>query len=178
MAFTYCSNCGEKIDTNETRCPHCGYIISHSGSYTYGQEEYNENRQGDSYNQRGQEFNNPNGQSFNPNGQGFNPNPLYRVPMRPQKRPISVGVAVFSIFNIVFGCCTLPSFVFGIIALIVTIQAQSARTEAEETTKKKIALILNIVGFVLSVIAIISFGAMFYNALMQELAAAGAAGAV
>lgn len=143
MAFTYCTNCGEKIDINAPRCPHCGCVLHQEHSYTH--EQYRE--------QENTGFN-PNQGGFNPNQGGFNP--LYRTPMHPVKRPISTGLLVFSIINIVFSCCVLPSLIFGIIALVFTIQAQSARNTEDEITKKKIALILNIVGVILAAATIVS----------------------
>lgn len=91
----------------------------------------------------------------------------------PSKRPISVGMLIFSIINIVFSCCTLPSFVFGIIALVYTVQAQNAKTDLEEASKKKIALILNIVGAVLSVLMLVSSVVLVMDAVAEIMANGG-----
>ena len=91
----------------------------------------------------------------------------------PSKRPISVGMLIFSIINIVFSCCTLPSFVFGIIALVYTVQAQNAKTDLEEASKKKIALILNIVGAVLSVLMLASSVMLVMEAVAEIMANGG-----
>jgi hypothetical protein len=191
MAFTYCKDCGEKIDIDDITCPHCGKP-QHTGGYTYTDEKYG-NTSGDGrkeqsfnggYNQygqgqygQGQYGQGQYGQGqyqgqgrYNPYSQGRGFNPLYRTPMRPVKRPISKGLLAFSIINIVLSFFLLPSLIFGIIALIFTVQAQSAPSAKEEINKKKIALILNIVGLVLSIITVISSLALLAEALAQILA--------
>lgn len=179
MAFTFCTNCGEKIDDSEVKCPHCGHVRGQERSYNYGPEtsgtfNNNENRQenggryddssrpwrtpGSGYNQGGY---NPNG--YNPNGYGeppFNRPPFYVQP----KRPISVGLLIFSIINIVFGCCCMVGMVFGIIGLVLTITAQTAPTEAQEINKKKTALIINIAGSVLMAVNVAAILVGFFAA--------------
>ncbi len=94
---------------------------------------------------------------------------MYRTPMQPQKRPISIGLLVFSIINIVFSCCTISSLVFGVLALVYTVNAQKAASEAEETSKKKTALVLNIVGIVLGIISMVSFSVVFMETIKEIL---------
>ena len=92
MAFTYCENCGEKIDESSKFCPNCGYSKAgaqaprngepQNGAYTDGQNSYgniggNPNGYGNNQNPYG----NPNGYGNNqnpygnPNGYGNNQNP-------------------------------------------------------------------------------------------------------
>jgi hypothetical protein len=40
MAFTYCTNCGERIDGDVERCPHCNYPTGKDRVYGYAQEEF------------------------------------------------------------------------------------------------------------------------------------------
>jgi hypothetical protein len=192
MAFTYCTGCGEKIDTSNSFCPYCG-VKNSQGDYSVGKETYGENtppHEEPSHNQNNGSFNSqqnaggfyqqPNGGFYQqPNGGfyqqpygGFNNgnpyNPFFRV-VQPQKRPISIGLLVFSIINIVLSCFVLPSFTFGIIALVYTIEAQSAKTAEEEIRKKKIALILNITGAVLSVLTIVSFSLLYADIIAEIL---------
>ena len=187
MAFTYCTGCGEKIDTSNSFCPYCGEKNA-QGDYSAQKEAYGENtpphqdinhnsQNGGFYQQpnggfyqqpNGGFYQQPNGGFYQqPNGTPFNP---YFGVVRPQKRPISIGLLVFSILNMVLSCLVLPSFTFGIIALVYTIQAQSAKTAEEEIRKKKIALILNITGAALSVITIVSFSLMYADLIAEILA--------
>ena len=189
MAFTFCTNCGEKIDDSEARCPHCGHVRGQDRSYNYGPEtsgafNSNENRQGNGYNGENgsrpwrtpdSDYNqggyNQGGYSqggYNPNG--YNPNgygqpPFYRPPFYMQpKRPISVGLLIFSIINMVFGCCCMVGMVFGIIGLVLTITARTAPTEAQEINKKKTALVINIAGSVLMAVNVAAILIGFFAA--------------
>ena len=188
MAFTFCTNCGEKIDDSEARCPHCGHVRGQERRYTYGPEtsgafNSNESRQengacGDNgsrpwrtpdggYNPGGYNPNGFNQGGYNPNG--YNPNgygqpPFNRPPYVQPKRPISVGLLIFSIINIVFGCCCMVGMVFGIIGLVLTITAQSAPTEAQEINKKKTALVINIAGSVLMAVNVAAILIGFFAA--------------
>jgi hypothetical protein len=195
MAFTYCTNCGEKIDMENERCPYCGHARE---GHSYGRETYSrENTEqgafyeergsfdGDSrgYGQRDQGFGQRD-QDFGQRDQGFGQGgfgygnhrgaPLYRTPgsMRP-RRPISVGLTVFSIINIIFSCCAFPSLIFGILALVNTAKAQNAESEEQEIAKKKIALVLNVVGLVLTLLSIMAFSVVFVETLAQYVANGG-----
>ena len=205
MAFTFCTNCGEKIDDNEKVCPHCGHPKGADRSYRYGQEWYgntenkndnNNNNGGSGEQNNGQQNQNPYGQNpYGQNGQyggqyqppfgnngntggsqyGQNPygqngqygggynnggyNGQYQPPFgqqtpwrQPQpQRQTSVGLVIFSVINIIFGCCCI-GMVFGIIGLVFALNARNAQTDEEEARRKKISLALNIVGIALTVI--------------------------
>jgi len=225
MAFTYCTNCGEKIDDSEVRCPHCGHVRGQERGYTYGQEQHGgQSQYGTQNNQNGYNpngynpngynpngynpngynpngynpngynpngynpnGNNPNGYNpngynpngynpngynpngynpngYNPNGynpNGYNPNgynPYGQYPFRPQKRPISVGVLVLSILNIILGLCGIP-MIFGIIGIVFAISAQTL-PEKQAADKIKAAYVLNLVGLALMAISVASFIAL------------------
>lgn len=96
MAFTYCTNCGEKIDDSVERCPHCNHPKGIDRVYGYESESFGKKNntdqengqknpwendrdqsgqnhsygQGDNQNGNGQ---NPYGQNGNPYGNGQNP---------------------------------------------------------------------------------------------------------
>ena len=40
MAFTYCTNCGEKIDDSLEKCPHCNHLKGVDRVYGYTSESY------------------------------------------------------------------------------------------------------------------------------------------
>ncbi len=122
--------------------------------YNGGYNQYRRPYQTPTYNQYSNPYSNPYDQ-YN-NGQGGYPNGYF---MPPKQRTISVGLIIFSIINIVFGCCNTIGLICGIIALVMTIQAKSAVTDQDEASKKKTALILNIVSIGLFVFAFI-FGFM------------------
>ncbi len=193
MAFTYCTNCGEKIDMSVGKCPHCGQKIGED--YSYGREEYarrriedirGDNTDRDSQQGRsgiGGEYYPPKEQGENRQG-GFDPRahgnggrgdippmwqPMWRAPMPQRKRPISIGLVIFSVINIIFSCCTFSTLIFGVIALVYVIGAQNAKSYEEEVAKKKIALVLNIVGAVIGVISAVSFSVLFAEALAEML---------
>ena len=67
MAFTYCTNCGEKFDDDLPKCPHCGHIRGEERDYRY----QSENRS--AQNGNGQNGNGQGSQGgYNPNGYGQN----------------------------------------------------------------------------------------------------------
>lgn len=193
MAFTYCTNCGEKIDMSVGKCPHCGQKIGED--YSYGREEYPHRRVedirggdigrdsqqgrsgmgGEYYPPSEQGENRQGGFERGPHGNGgrgdFPPmwQPMWRAPMPQRKRPVSIGLVIFSVINIVFSCCTFTTLIFGIIALVYTVGAQNARTDEEEVSKKKIALVLNITGAVIGVISAVSFSIAFAEVLAEML---------
>lgn len=236
MAFTFCTNCGEKIDDSEKVCPHCGHPKGADRSYRYGQEwfgntenkndnnnsnnngntdngsgEQNNGQQnqnpygynpygqyqppfgnnGNNGNNGGQQNQNPYGQNpygqngqygggYNNNGYGNNGgynnggyNGQYQPPFgqqtpwrQPQpQRQTSVGLVIFSVINIIFGCCCI-GMVFGIIGLVFALNARNAQTDEEEARRKKISLALNIVGIALTVI----YAVVYVIALLAGLA--------
>ncbi len=170
MAFTYCTGCGEKIDTSNSFCPYCKEKNT-QGDYSLGKETFTPNeppREDLNQNAYNGGFYQQQDMGGNNNGTPFNP--FFRVVVRPNKKPISIGLLIFSILNLVLSCFVLPSFTFGIIALVYTLQAQNAKTPEEEIRKKKIALILNITGAVLSVLTIVSFSLLYADIIAEILA--------
>ena len=155
MAFTFCTNCGEKIDDSEKVCPHCGHVKGADRSYRYGQEWYgntdnsneNKNNNDGSDGNNGSQQQNPYGQYQPPFGQQT----PWRQPNQQPQRQMSIALVIFSVINIIFGCCCI-GMVFGIVGLIFTLNARNAPTDAEEARRKKIALALNIVGLALTII--------------------------
>ena len=73
-----------------------------------------------------------------------------------QKRPLSTGLMVFSILNILFGCCCF-GMVFGIIGLVMAIQAQNAQSDRDEIVKKKLSLAMNVIGTLLTIAYVVSY---------------------
>lgn len=123
--------------------------------YNGGYNQYQRPYRTPPYNQNNNPYSNPYANQYS-NGQGGYPGGYF---MPPKQRTISVGLIIFSIINIVFGCCNTIGLICGIIALVMTIQAKSAVTDQDEASKKKTALILNIVSIGLFVFAFI-FGFM------------------
>ncbi|MBQ8731357.1 MAG: hypothetical protein IJY82_00820 [Oscillospiraceae bacterium] len=73
----------------------------------------------------------------------------------PAPRKLATGQLVFSIINIVLGCCSCGGFIFGVISLILTIVAKNAQTDEDAAKKLKIAKILNIIGIIVTVVGLI-----------------------
>ena len=135
----------------------------------YGQNPNNPYGQNPN-NPYGQNPNNPYGRNpNNPYGQGnYTPPPYGGQFRRPQtqQRPLSVGLLVFSIINIVSGCCCVGS-IFGIISLIFTLSARDAATDEDEIKKKKTALVLNIFGIIISVLTVVVYYVALINGLID-----------
>lgn len=78
MAFTYCTNCGEKIDDSVERCPHCNHPKGVDRVYGYTSENFGKKetteQQGNGQGNRNPWENgqNTNGQSGNPYNGGQN----------------------------------------------------------------------------------------------------------
>lgn len=158
MAFTFCENCGEKIDIANTKCPYCGFV---RGGDTDPHEQEHSGRRVSS---DGDLWRTPSegerGEYIPPYAQPPRRNPY--APPRPHsrpavRRPVSVGMIVFSAINMFFGLFCIIGLVFGSLALAQTIGAHRARTDEEEVNKKKTALVLNIIGAVLTVVNIAAF---------------------
>lgn len=213
MAFTYCTNCGEKIDDSCQFCPHCGHRKGQQRSgYSYGAEGFggdqrppengysspegaqNGNPDGTEFGQEGYRRpyrtpdqnpygqnpygqnpygQNPYGQRPYNNGSPYGQNPYgqnpYGAPVTP-KRPVSIPLVILSIINIVFGCCTTFSMIIGIIALVKTLGAQNATDDMKEQDDKRTALILNIVGIILTAITMAAFMVLMLT-MPEEIAA-------
>ena len=162
----FCSNCGKQLYPNEDRCPACGMYIAeerrenvnnennHSGSYQNGGQNYNG---GQGYNNNayngGQNYNNGGYNNGGYNNGGYAPN-YYVPPQTPVKRPLNVGLLIFSIANIFLGCCGI-GMILGIAALVVTINATNSQTDVDERSKLNTALILNVVAIVLLALAVV-----------------------
>ena len=86
-------------------------------------------------------------------------------------RQIATGQLVFSIINIVLGCCGLGG-ILGIIALIMTIVAKNAPTDAEADKKVHTAKILNIIAIIgIAISTIISVLYMAFGGFSVLMAA-------
>ena len=140
----FCSRCGVNVPPGTIQCPRCGLML-----------------------------NSP------PPGQGCAPPPAYQqqnmyppvqqpyyhpypMPMEPGSRRLSVGMLVWSIILMV----TFYGFVFGLIALIMTILAKDEVYAQGERGKLKVAKVLNIIGTViigLIVLGILSLIFLFDN---------------
>ena len=96
----------------------------------------------------------PNG--YNQYGVPYNPN---AVPKQPEK-PMNIGLLVFSIINLILGCCSCTGFIFGGAGLAFTMMAKNAKTDGDTENYNKISMILNIIGVILTVIVIIAAFAM------------------
>ena len=71
MAFTYCTNCGEKIDDSVERCPHCNHPKGVDRVYGYTSENFGKKETTEQQGQQGNRNPWENGQ--NTNGQSGNP---------------------------------------------------------------------------------------------------------
>ena len=91
----------------------------------------------------------------------------YINPMMQKQRTVNVGLIIFSIINILFGCCQVIPMVMGLIALVMTIQAPKCVTDQDEESKKRTALILNVIAVVVLVFSMIaSFMLGMFKALL------------
>ena len=164
MAFTFCENCGEKIDIQDNVCPHCGYKRGgeyvppeRERSYSYSEEKGDEQLWKNPSN-NGTPYGTPQGGMYTPphGNAPYGQYPPFAQRRVRIKRPISKGLAVFSAINLFLGMLCTVGLIFGALALGQTISAQSAINEAEEVNKKKTALALNIIGLSLTVINIVA----------------------
>lgn len=73
-----------------------------------------------------------------------------------QGRNLNATSLVFSILNIIFGCCWIGSFL-GIISLVLTVMASSAQSEREEISRLNVANVINIVAVVSTLILVVLF---------------------
>ncbi len=179
MAFTFCTNCGNKIEDGVIKCPYCGHIKGSERSYTYGKAPTEPKPQADEqpsdpygqnpYTSNQDPYsNNPYGNSQAPS----DPSPYGGTPSggfyrQVNDRPMSIGLLIFSIINIVFGCCCSIGCVFGIIALVYTLNARQAPDDNEEIRRKKIALFMNITAIILTIAFIVSFSVAFTNGMVS-----------
>ena len=96
----------------------------------------------------------PNG--YNQYGVPYNPN----VVPQPPKKEINIGLLVFSIINLILGCCSCTGFIFGGAGLAFAMMAKNAKTDGDTENYNKISMILNIIGVILTVIVIVAAFAM------------------
>ena len=183
MAFTYCENCGEKIDESSKFCPNCGYSKAgvqaprngepQNGAYNNGQNSYG-NMGGNPQNPYGNQggYGNPYGNNQNPYGnQGGYGNgqtpygnyPPYgnngnRPPYGGQNRKMNTGIVVFAV--IVIACFNM---LFGFLALMMAMKAPNEPTEELMEKKNRTAIILCVVGVVVGIIATVAYIAMLLN---------------
>ncbi len=140
MAYTFCQNCGQRMDDGERSCPRCGRA-NMGGANGYQ----------------------PNGGYYGqPNGGLYNTGYGNWQQQQPRERKLSVGMLVFSLINIF----VIGSPLFGILALIQTISARNQPTDMLEAEKLRYAKIFNIVGLVISVVVIVLSMVLFI--LMME----------
>ena len=131
-----------------------------NGSNPYGSGNYNAPNGNKPYG--GGNYNAPYGQNpgapngYNQYGVPYNPN---AVP-QPPKKEINIGLLVFSIINLILGCCSCTGFIFGGAGLAFAMMAKNAKTDGDTENYNKISMILNIIGVILTVIVIVAAFAM------------------
>jgi hypothetical protein len=122
-----CTNCQQEIDQNAKFCPNCGAPQPHPA---YIRPDYDPSRGGRSDSIKTAAV--PTG------GLKYG----QTAPM-----PSATGQIVFSIINIVCGCCSaFIGSILGAIALVFAIMATSETGYQEADRKLKVAKILNIIG--------------------------------
>ena len=140
----FCKNCGNRLEESHKFCPFCGVAISSDGSVenvacaetTSAEEVYAETIATET---------------------------LCGEPApKPQKAKLNAGMLVWSIINMALAEW-LP--VFGIIGLVMTIQAANTTVELS-AGKLKIAKIMNILGTVLA--ALIQVGGFFLGLFLAS----------
>ncbi len=131
-----------------------------NGSNPYSGGNYNAPNGGNPY---APNPNAPNG--YNKYGVPYNPN---ATPQQPKKE-MNIGLLVFSIINLILGCCSCTGFIFGGAGLAFVMMAKNAKTDGDTDNYNKISMILNIIGVVLTAIVIVAAFAMgFIEGLYGE----------
>ena len=131
-----------------------------NGSNPYGGANYNAPNGGNPYG--GANYNAPNGSNpyapngVNPYGVPYNPN----APQMQPQRKLNIGMLVFSIINIILGCCGCTGIIFGGAGLAFTMMAKNAKTDGDAANYNKIALILNIIGVITTILVFVAAFAM------------------
>ncbi len=130
MAF--CPNCGAEVKEGAAFCPSCGAPVNKAAEPTPAPQP--QPQAAPAYTA---------------------PQPQYQAPYQaPVQQKASgqtnTGMLVFSIINML-----ICNFIFGLIALIMTVTAKDKPTAEEEAKALKTAKTLNIVGIVLSAVAVI-----------------------
>ncbi len=152
----YCNNCGENITEEAKFCPTCGTNLADSKQAVDYKPPVTETPiQDNTKATTPQAPVNPENSNYIPYNP-YNSNFYQQPEIEKSSGKINVGMLVWSIIN-TLSCCT-P---LGIISLIFTIIATSASSAAEEKSKVKTALILNIIGtasfFIIIVLYIVLF---------------------
>ena len=164
MEQFFCEYCGSPLNDKMRFCTNCGaknkFFVdpsAYNGTNSRNTGEFAENggeAYGNAPNMNGQYGNN----QYGGNQFGNNPNggvpPMWIEPNPPQRIKANTGMLVFSILNIVFGCCCGAGCLVGIAALVFTLLAPKATTEKQMKTYNTIALVLNIVAVALTVIIV------------------------
>lgn len=133
-----CKFCGAEVAENTKFCSNCGAMVNNASSAVSATDANNT--------------------SEVPQAR-----PVYT------KRNINGGMLAWSIINSFFGlvgCCTfLPgiSLILGVIALVLTMLAQDAKTDKDEKSKIRASMILNIIATSLFVISIILIIVLVFN---------------
>ncbi len=204
MAF--CKNCGLELEEGTSFCPNCG--TNQASVQSNAQAPNPTPAQSDTTAQNNIPQNDPNATTpaqdpnsvntgaapnqFQPQnnipGGGYHPNQFapqngnlnntfnpFGAPI-PQKASgvLNVASLVWSIINLI--CCC--QFLFGIIALVMTVMAQSAATAEEEAKKLKTARIMNILGTIFGVIFGGIFGIPFTIGFIEGLKEGAAAATI
>lgn len=161
----YCNNCGERIADDAKFCPSCGTKINDPNQ----ENTYKPPVEEPSVQENAQETKTPTTQPTDYQNSHYIPyNPynsnLYQQPqVEKASGNINVGMLIWSIINTLMCCMPL-----GVISLIFTIIANSASSAAEEKSKVKIALILNIIGTASFFLLIIFYIFIFVVLLESE----------
>ena len=144
MAFTYCENCGEKIDDTSKFCPHCGYSKYAQNNGGYGNSQENNGNPPPYGN--GNPYSNQNtygNQGYYGNSDPYNSQNPYGGNYQ-RKSEINVKVLVFALVTLL---CF--SFLPGVIAVYFALTAPNQPTEELRDKRNKYSVIASVVGVVL-----------------------------
>ena len=156
MAF--CPNCGNNVPDGTPQCPRCGVYLA-----APPQPQYQQQAQYVQPNQYPPQNPYPPQNQYPPQPQYQNP---YAAPFVEQgSGRLNVGMLIWSIVIMLF------SFIFGLIALIMTISAKDEVYAQNERKKIKTAMILNIIGSVIAAFTVFYIIALFNGALYYGLMA-------
>lgn len=150
MAYTYCENCGEKIDVAGKFCPYCGHSKDGSAAFDNGSAQRDRENNGNEYGDAtgGYGRGDGNGPYRTPYGGAGGGSPLYRIPMPQGNRRVgrlNTVVMIFSVAVVMFF-----NMICGIVAIGMALSAPNQPTQELEDKKNKNAMIANIIGIVLA----------------------------